>query len=189
MRRLTRREFCGMGVAAGLALLLDITAAAAAPPGAPDWTLDAVDGRAIAFHADAAGQPAVLLFWASWCPYCRALFPHLDALRAEYEPRGVRFYALNVWEDGDPAAYMREHGYAMTLLTAADLVAEEYGVTGTPAVFVTDRARRIRYSRGSGEAPRDVVGAVRAALDTALAETPDPGAMHPAQENHTCSDC
>jgi len=185
----TRRVISGTGVAAGLLFALSVAAAAANAPRAPDWTLDAVDGRAIDFRADAAGQPAVLLFWASWCPYCRALFPHLDALRAEYEPRGVRFYALNVWEDGDPHAYMREHGYAMTLVTAADLVAEEYGVTGTPAVFVTDRMQRIRYRRGSGEAPRDVVGAVRAALDAALADTPDRGAMHPAQENHTCSDC
>lgn len=189
MTRETRRVFSGRGVVAGLVLALGVVAAAAAPPRAPDWTLDAVDGRAIAFHADAAGQPAVLLFWASWCPYCRALFPHLDALRTEYEPRGVRFYALNVWEDGDPLAYMREHGYAMTLLTAADLVAEEYGVTGTPAVFVTDRAMRIRYRRGSGEAPRDVVGAVRIALDAALDETPERGAMPSVQENDTCSDC
>jgi len=189
MTRDTRHVRGGASALAGLLFALSVAAAAATASRAPDWMLDAADGRAISFHADAAGQPAVLLFWASWCPYCRALFPHLDALRAEYEPRGVRFYALNVWEDGDPIAYMREHGYAMTLITAADLVAEEYGVTGTPAVFVTDRAHRIRYRRGSGEAPREVVGAVRAALDAALADQPDRGTTHPAEENHTCSDC
>ncbi|MEQ8230877.1 MAG: redoxin domain-containing protein [Gammaproteobacteria bacterium] len=149
---------------------------------APDWTLDAADGRSVSFHADSAGQPALLLFWASWCPYCQALFPHLAALHAEYAPRGVRFYALNVWEDGDPQAYMARHGYTMTLLEAADLVAEEYGVVGTPAVFVTDRDQRIRYRRRKGEQPADVTRAARAALDAAL-DAPL------TTETRTCSDC
>ncbi|MCB1747884.1 MAG: TlpA family protein disulfide reductase [Gammaproteobacteria bacterium] len=142
------------------------------PPRAPDWTLDSVDGRSIDFYTDAAGHPAVLLFWASWCPYCRALFPHLVAVQADYAARGVRFYALNVWEDGDPAAYFREHGYHMTLLPAADLVAEDYGVHGTPAVVVTDGAQRIHYVRPRGAGPDAVEQALRTTLDTLLEATP-----------------
>lgn len=173
--------------AALLCLLLVRVAAAGDAPAAPDWTLDAADGRTISFHDDAAGKPALLLFWASWCPYCQALFPHLEALRTEYAARGVHFYALNVWEDADPQAYMAGHGYAMTLVTAADLVAEEYGVRGTPAVFVTDRAQRIRYRRGRGESPAAVIRAVRAALDAALAAPPSTTSI--ATEIRPCSDC
>ncbi|MCP5091039.1 MAG: redoxin domain-containing protein, partial [Gammaproteobacteria bacterium] len=26
-------------------------------------------------------QPVILLFWATWCPYCKALMPHLQSIR------------------------------------------------------------------------------------------------------------
>lgn len=31
------------------------------------------------------GRPAVLWFWAPWCPTCRAQIPNVSALAAEYE--------------------------------------------------------------------------------------------------------
>lgn len=138
-------------------------------PVAPDWALDDIDGASVRFHQHAADRPAVLLFWATWCPYCRTLMPHLEAVRADYAEKGVRFYALNVWEDGDPVAYMQEHGYGMQLMLAADLVAEDYGVQGTPGVYVTDREQRVRYVRPRGAEPQAVETALRETLDAALA--------------------
>jgi cytochrome c biogenesis protein CcmG/thiol:disulfide interchange protein DsbE len=153
-------------------LLIASTVAAETLPRAPDWTLDATDGRTVTFHDDAAGHPAVLLFWTTWCPYCRALFPHLVAVQSDYAARGVRFYALNVWEDADPVAYFRAHGYDMTLLLAADLVAEDYGIEGTPGVVVTDGTQAIRYVRPRGAAPEAVEQALRQQLDALLESTP-----------------
>lgn len=141
---------------------------------APDWALDTSDGRDLRFHQDAADTPAVLLFWASWCPYCAKLFPHLEALWREYGPRGVRFYALNVWEDSDPVAYFAEHGYTMPLLLAADLVGEDYGIKGTPGLLVTNRDQHIVYQRQRGAEPAAVAARVRAALEAALAASAAP---------------
>ncbi len=134
----------------------------------PDWELDSVDGRTWRFHADTAGRPAVVMFWATWCPYCRALFPHIEAVRRDYESRGVSFFALNIWEDSDPQAYFAEHGYGMTLVLAADLVAEDYAVAGTPAVFVAGGDHRLLYQRRRSERPEDVERALRATLDQVL---------------------
>ncbi|MGE0485367.1 MAG: TlpA family protein disulfide reductase [Gammaproteobacteria bacterium] len=139
---------------------------------APNWTLDSTAGDTVTFYEDAAGHPAVLLFWTTWCPYCRALFPHLAAVQSDYAARGVRFYALNVWEDGDPVAYFREHGYDMTLLLAADLVAEDYGIEGTPGVIVTDGRQSIHYVRPRGAEPAAVEQALRTQLDALLANPP-----------------
>jgi thiol-disulfide isomerase/thioredoxin len=166
------RGRCAARLAVSVCALVLALAAAAEPAHgerAPAWQLDTPDGRAIDFHADAAGHPAVLLFWASWCPYCRALFPALEALRREYEPRGARFYALNVWEDGDPLAYLAKHDYGLTPLLAADLVAESYGIEGTPGVVVTDRDLRVRYVRAPGASPEQVAAAVRALLEAGTA--------------------
>lgn len=153
-----------------ITLCVGATVAEESPPRLlPAFELDASDGSSVNFAASEASNPAVLIFWATWCPYCRILFPHIEAVRKDYAAQGVDFYALNIWEDGDPKKYFKERGYGMTLLLAADLVAEEFGVRGTPGVYVADGNRRLLYQRQRGEKPEDVEQALRASLDRALA--------------------
>lgn len=111
---------------------------------APDWTLTNADGEPHHFQDDARGRYAVLFFWTTWCPHCARALPHIESLHRQFAPRGVRFYALDIWEDGDAVAYFRAHGYHLPLFLAADLVAEDYGIDGTPGIVVVDpQGRRI----------------------------------------------
>jgi thiol-disulfide isomerase/thioredoxin len=135
---------------------------------APDWTLSSSDGKSVEFHRDARGAPAVLFFWASWCPHCGAALPYMEALYQEFAPRGVRFYAMNIWEDGDAVAYFARHGYHLPLFLAADLVAEDYGVQGTPAVIVIDRGMRIADLNIDGAAPDEIAASLRLYLNATL---------------------
>ena len=43
-------------------------------------------------------RPCVVLFHATWCSYCRALYPLLDDLAGEYGDR-IDFYGVNVDEE------------------------------------------------------------------------------------------
>lgn len=135
---------------------------------APDWTLVSIDGKTVEFHRDARGVPAVLFFWASWCPHCGAALPYMESLYQEFAPRGVRFYAMNIWEDGDAVAYFVTHGYHLPLFLAADLVAEDYGVQGTPDVIVVDRGLRVRDLNIDGAAPDEIAASLRLYLNAAL---------------------
>ena len=123
---------------------------------ARDWTLRGVDGVPLNFFQHAADRPVVLLFWATWCPYGRALMPHLEKLRQEFAQDEVNFYALNIWDDGDPVAYMTDNDYGSHLLLKADEVAKTYGVMGTPGLFVVDTDRVVRYERKAGSSPTQV---------------------------------
>ena len=146
-------------------LLLPVAAASAmAQQTVPDWTLESGSGESLNFISHSDGRPAVLLFWATWCPYCRALMPELDAVQAEFATDEVTFYALNIWEEGDPVGYMHEQGYGFELLLDADPVAAQYGVKGTPGLLVVDAARRVVYVRKSGTSPAQVARDVRAIL-------------------------
>ena len=156
------------------ALLLLSLAVATAPTlraadrEAPDWTLESSTGLAVQFHAQARGAPAVMFFWASWCPHCGAALPVMEALYREFAPRGVHFYAMNIWEDGDAVAYFARHGYHLPLFLAADLVAEDYGVKGTPAVVAIDRSLVVRDLNIDGAAPEDIAASLRLFLEATL---------------------
>lgn len=113
-------------------------------PEAPSFSLATAEGATLDLPADQQGI-GVYLFWASWCPYCRALMPHLQSLEDEYGD-AITVYALNFRDQQDPAAYLEEHGFGFVLLPQADEVAESWGVQGTPGLFIVDRQGRIRFN-------------------------------------------
>ena len=129
-------------------VLLSLAAVGQAPaatdqPRSPSWTLADAAGNEVSFPEE--NQPTtILLFWATWCPYCRSLMPHLQSILDEHGD-GIRVLAVNVFEDDDPVAYMKERGYQFTLLPEGDEVAAEYGVRGTPGLFLVDSEGRIAW--------------------------------------------
>lgn len=154
-------------------LCLHSSLARTAPPAGndaavPDWTLQTNEGRSINLYNDSDNNVAIILFWATWCPYCRTLMPHLQQVANEYQDKPVKFYALNVWEDGDPVTYMQENNFTFTLLLKSESAAEAYGVKGTPGLFVVDTEHRVRYMRVSGEDDISVKHAVQKAIDVSL---------------------
>jgi cytochrome c biogenesis protein CcmG/thiol:disulfide interchange protein DsbE len=110
----------------------------------PDWTLSTAEGRTVRLSEEVEHQTTVLLFWATWCPYCKALMPHLQSMRFEYGD-DVKVLAINVFEDGDPLAFMQKEGYDFVLLPDGDDVADTYGVTATPGVIVVGRDRVVHF--------------------------------------------
>ena len=131
-------------ITGALIFTLSSSALAANDPVAPNWSLTTADDQVVRLGDVVQQQTTVLLFWATWCPYCKALMPHLQSIRLEYGD-DVEILAINIFEDGDPEAFMRNAGYDFTLLLDGDKVADNYGVTGTPAVFVVDHQRNIRF--------------------------------------------
>ena len=63
---------------------------------APDWTLLTSDGLKVNLAEEAGKQTTILFFWATWCPYCKALMPHLQSIRLEYGD-SVNILAINVF--------------------------------------------------------------------------------------------
>lgn len=125
-------------------LMLSSAALAAEYPLAPDFTMTSAAGDEIRLSSEAEAQTTVVMFWATWCPYCKALMPHLQSLQLELG-NDVKILAITIREDGDPEALLRENAYNFTLLNDGDAIADEFGVRGTPSVYVIDREGRIRF--------------------------------------------
>lgn len=127
-------------------LVLASTAAASEPRLAPDFTLESVSGVPVTLSDVAADQPVILLFWATWCPYCKALMPHIHSIRLEHGD-DIRVVAVHFRDDkGDPAAFIENAGYDFTVLRDGNDVAKLYDVWGTPGLLLINRDRTIRFN-------------------------------------------
>jgi thiol-disulfide isomerase/thioredoxin len=139
-----------------------VCVAAIAQQPAPAWDGKGVDGVAIRFDPQHLQRPAVLLFWATWCPYCKALMPYLQKVYDAAGKDKLDVYAIDFKdEDGDPVAELKQRGQTFTLVRDGDAIAALYGVKGTPGLFLIDRTGTVVYKRTGGDAPEKVEAALR----------------------------
>ncbi|MFQ5609776.1 MAG: peroxiredoxin family protein [Woeseiaceae bacterium] len=112
---------------------------------APDWALRNADGEPVRLSREVEEQPVILFFWATWCPYCKALMPHLQSIRLEYGDK-LKILAIGIRDPkGDPVGYVEKQGYDFIVLPGGDAVAELYGIFATPGVIVVDSERIMRW--------------------------------------------
>lgn len=104
---------------------------------APALVGTAVDGRPIDLAQSRqrpGGKPVMVVFWATWCPECRADQPAMQAISRDYEIIGVAWRSEG---NDDVAAHMALHKFNYASLNDVDgALARQWGVRGVPAHFV-----------------------------------------------------
>ncbi|MCW9000862.1 MAG: TlpA family protein disulfide reductase, partial [Kangiellaceae bacterium] len=103
----------------------------------PDWQLRDLHGSNVRL-SEFRGQPVILVFWATWCPYCKKLLPGIQKLHEKYSEQGLKVIAVNIREDWKPHVYWRNHEYTFDAVLAGDEVAKLYGISGTPGLVFLD---------------------------------------------------
>lgn len=113
---------------------------------APEFKLARMDGSTLSL-GDLRGQPAVLVFWAAWCPFCREEAPHVNKLAAEYESRGVHMFGVDVHDSQARTEWgIKDFGIHYPVARDADgETARNYNVEGIPTVIFLDREGVVRY--------------------------------------------
>ena len=105
-------------------------------PKLPILNLQMADGSALSTQ-DLLGQPYILHFWATWCPYCKKLQPALQKIN----DMGVKVIAVSFKEDDDatPAKALSNRGYTFKTAVKADTIAEQLGIRGTPTTLFVNK--------------------------------------------------
>ncbi len=99
--------------------------------------------------SELSGKPAIVYFWAIWCPQCRVQREVLSTLLREWGDR-LRVVALTV-DDDVPSVhrYLEAHASLSRELIASPELLQLFGVEGLPTLVVIDAKGRIqRVSSG-----------------------------------------
>ena len=133
---------------------------------APDIVGEDLDGVPFKL-SDYRGKVVVVVFWGSWCPPCRAMFPDERALVARLE--GKPFVLLGVNSDPNREIiknYARTKNLTWRMWWDGDVpgaIVQQYRVLSWPTIYVLDHHGVVRH--------RDVRGPdLDRAVDTLLHE-------------------
>ena len=104
---------------------------------APEFVLNDINGNAVKM-SQFRGKTVVLIFWASWCPDCRAEVPALKELQAKTDPSKVEFVSISsdrtveAWKK-----YVAENEMGgVQLYKDKSKVSEDYHVKWIPSQYV-----------------------------------------------------
>ena len=114
---------------------------------APDFTLDALDGRKITL-SDLRGKIVVVNLWATWCLPCRLETPALQKAYEQYKDSGVVILGVDLTNQdlvSDVESFVREFKLTYPILLDRDgSVGYLYQIKGLPTTFFINRAGIIR---------------------------------------------
>lgn len=88
-----------------IALLL--VAGLASPEALPEFSAVDLQGRSVD-RAALAGKPLLINFWASWCKPCIDEMPIINAIQAQFGPKGLVVVGVSFDEDPDVASRTAE---------------------------------------------------------------------------------
>ncbi|MEM8497913.1 MAG: TlpA disulfide reductase family protein [Pseudomonadota bacterium] len=103
---------------------------------------------------DQDAQLTLVMFWASWCPACKRLFPEIQSLHEDYGQQGLKVVGVNFADDFDTVKFAHNFGLGFDIVLNGDALARDASVKGTPTVFLLDIDNAVRY-RTSVSDPAD----------------------------------
>jgi len=144
---------CGVALA-GPERVVPEGGAGAAMPGASagpaaDFSLPDLDGRQVTLGPYLGKVPVLLVFWATWCPECKAAIPEINALTTGPLAGKLQIFGIDFRESREKVARaVTSRGIRYpVLLDERGQAARAYGVVGIPTYILIDRKGNIAWRK------------------------------------------
>lgn len=103
-----------------------------------------LDGNSQIFHLkDFKGKPKLIMFWASWCPYCRKEWKTINRLYQQYGEK-VDFLLIDVVDGHEENAesakqFHRDNKFVAPIhFQDSHYIFKRIGVQSLPTLIITD---------------------------------------------------
>jgi peroxiredoxin len=106
---------------------------------AADFTVNDIDGQTHSL-SDYHGKNLLVVFWATWCPACKAEIPHLIELRKMYSEDELGILAISNESPEDLKPFVADKGINYTVATLGSALSAPFSdVTSIPTTFFIGR--------------------------------------------------
>ncbi len=134
---------------------------------APTFALANVDGNEVNL-ADMVGKKTLaVVFWGTWCDFCKAEIPTLKKLQEDHAARSFQIVSVAVKKDPaqpsgefrkDVSDFVKERKLSYTVLLDPEYEAVGlYHLHGVPTIIVVDLEGSVRYTGHSAQEAEQVV--------------------------------
>ena len=142
-------SFCAQ---TGEAVAVSSSAAAAAAPHADKtayvktgtyFALNGYDGGKIDL-ADYAGRPVLLMFFTSYCPYCKLAAPVIQHISDTYGPKGLAVLGISTENSPDKTrGFVEKYKLSFPVMVDGKPVSRAYRTHGVPNFYLLDSSHAI----------------------------------------------
>jgi peroxiredoxin len=156
-----RRQLLLAGAAAPVARVAGAQVATASP--VIEWpAIRLLDGSTLG-PASWQGQAAVIVFWATYCPYCKRHNAHIDKLYRAMQGQALRVMGVALDSDADAVRrYMLGNGYQFPVSLDDGTLRRQFTARRViPMTCVVDRQGRLLQAIPGEMAEDDVLGLSR----------------------------
>jgi thiol-disulfide isomerase/thioredoxin len=110
---------------------------------APSLAGTGIDGKPLDLAEvvrNADGKPSLVVFWATWCPVCKAEDGNIQSISADHPVLSVAMQSESV------AKHLQERSLTFATIDDPDAaLASAWNVRGVPSHFIVDGAGNVRF--------------------------------------------
>jgi peroxiredoxin len=113
----------------------------------PEFSLNNLDGAKVSLTDYQNKSMVLVVFWATWCPSCRAEIPELNKMAEQYKDK-LEILGINIKETPKKITDFKVKNTInyQILLDAKGDVAQKYKVVGIPTNILIDKDGKIIYN-------------------------------------------
>jgi len=111
-----------------------------------DFSLPSLNDEKVSLE-DFNDKPLILLFWTTWCPYCRRAINLLNQKYDEIKGSGIEILGINIEEPKQKIEkFLEEYPIKFKILLDKDgKTAYTYRVLGIPYYVLIDKNKKIKF--------------------------------------------
>jgi peroxiredoxin len=113
-----------------------------------DFKLENIYEEEVSLGSYLGKKAVIIVFWATWCPYCRSALVDLKGKREYLNNEGIEVLAVNVGESLQKVkSFVAGVGLDFVVLLDRDLmVSDTYGILGVPTFIAISKSGKVVYS-------------------------------------------
>ena len=128
--------------AAAFSLTANVTAFAAPE----EWVGKELPALGVTFlgtQPDLKGKAAIVEFWATWCPPCRASIPHLNEINKKFKDKGLVVVGITDEKKETVEKFQKTLPMEYNVAIGGAEIEKKIGINGIPHAFIVGKDGKV----------------------------------------------